>query len=59
MCSHIPDNGEKKIYEIDLLTCLKYTGATKDIGVIENLDVIKKILRHLGLCEINLSFDFV
>ncbi|HPJ66524.1 MAG TPA: transposase [Desulfobacteraceae bacterium] len=41
----------QKIYEIDPLTCPKCSGAMKVISVIENEDVIKKILKHLGLWE--------
>ena len=41
----------QKIYEVDPLTCPKCYGAMKVISVIENLDVIKKILKHLGLWE--------
>ena len=41
----------QKIYEIDPLTCPKCSGKMKIISVIENEDVIKKILQHLGLWE--------
>ena len=41
----------QKIYETDPLTCPKCSGVMKVISVIENEDVIKKILKHLGLCE--------
>jgi hypothetical protein len=41
----------KKIYEVDPLTCPKCSGEMKVISVIENEDVIKKILKHLGLCD--------
>ena len=41
----------QKIYEVDPLTCPKCSGAMKVISVIEDEDVIKKILKHLGLWE--------
>ena len=41
----------QKIYEVDPLTCPKCSGKMKIISVIENEDVIKKILIHLGLWE--------
>ena len=39
----------QKIYEVDPLTCRKCSGKMKVISVIEDEDVIKKILKHLGL----------
>jgi len=42
----------QKIYEVDPLTCPKCSGAMKVINVIEDEEVIKKILKHLGLWEI-------
>jgi len=39
----------QKIYEIDPLTCPKCSGEMKVISVIEDKDVIKKILKHLNL----------
>jgi len=39
----------QKIYEIDPLTCQKCSGEMKVICVIEDEEVIKKILKHLGL----------
>ncbi|MDY6974062.1 MAG: hypothetical protein SV775_17375 [Thermodesulfobacteriota bacterium] len=39
----------QKIYEADPLTCLKCSGKMKVISVIEDENVIKKILKHLGL----------
>ncbi|MFH1351318.1 MAG: transposase, partial [Pseudomonadota bacterium] len=42
----------QKIYEVDLLTCPKCSGAMKVISVIEDEGVIKKILKHLGLWEV-------
>ena len=42
----------QKIYEVDPLTCPKCSGKMKVISVIEDEDVIKKILKHLGLWEI-------
>jgi hypothetical protein len=41
----------QKIYEVDPLTCPKCSGIMKVISVIEDKDVIKKILKHLGLWE--------
>ena len=41
----------QKIYEVDPLTCPKCSGEMKVISVIEDQDVIKKILKHLGLWE--------
>ena len=41
----------QKIYEVDPLTCPKCSGKMKVISVIEDEDVIKKILKHLGLWE--------
>jgi hypothetical protein len=42
----------RKIYEVDPLTCPKCSGKMKVISVIEDQDVIKKILKHLGLWEV-------
>jgi len=42
----------QKIYEVDPLTCPKCSGKMKVISVIEDKDVIKKILKHLGLWDI-------
>ena len=39
----------QKIYEVDPLTCPKCSGVMKVISVIEDEEVIKKILKHLGL----------
>jgi hypothetical protein len=39
-------------FEVDPLTCPKCSGATKVISAIEDGEVIKKILKHLGLWEI-------
>ena len=41
----------QKIYEIDPLCCPACSGKMKVISVIERPDVIKKILRHLGLWD--------
>ena len=41
----------QKIYEVDPLTCPKCSGPMKVISVIENENVIKKILKHLGLWD--------
>ena len=42
----------QKIYEVDPLTCPKCSGKMKVISVIEDEEVIKKILKHLGLWEL-------
>jgi len=42
----------QKIYEVDPLTCPKCSGKMKVISLIEDEEVIKKILKHLGLWEI-------
>ncbi len=42
----------QKIYEIDPLTCPKCSGDMKIISVMENENVIKKILKHLGLWDL-------
>jgi hypothetical protein len=41
----------QKVYEVDLLTCPKCFGKMKAISVIEDEEVIKKILKHLGLWD--------
>jgi hypothetical protein len=41
----------QKIYEVEPLTCPKCSGKMKVISVIEDEDVIKKILKHLGLWD--------
>jgi hypothetical protein len=41
----------QKIYEIDPLTCPKCSGKMKVISVIEDEEVIRKILKHLDLWE--------
>jgi hypothetical protein len=42
----------QKIYEVDPLTCPKCSGKMKVISVIEDQEVIKKILKHLGLWQV-------
>jgi hypothetical protein len=37
---------------VDPLTCPKCSGAMKVISVIEDQEVIKKILKHLGLWQV-------
>ncbi len=39
----------QKIYEVDPLTCPKCQGRMKVISFIEDQEVVKKILKHLGL----------
>jgi len=41
----------QKIYEVDPLVCPKCQGSMKIISFIENLELIEKILRHLGLWD--------
>ena len=41
----------QKIYEVDPLTCPKCSGKMKVISVIEDEDIIIKILKHLGLWD--------
>jgi hypothetical protein len=41
----------QKIYEVDSLTCPKWSGAVRVISVIEDEKVIEKILKHLSLRE--------
>jgi len=42
----------QKIYEVDPLVCPKCQGKMKVIAFIEDDEVIKKILKHLGLWEV-------
>jgi hypothetical protein len=42
----------QKIYEIDLRTCPKRRDQIRSIAFIEDEEVIKKILEHLGPCEV-------
>jgi len=42
----------QKIYEVDPLLCPKCQGQMKIISFIEETDVIKQILQHLGLWDI-------
>ena len=42
----------QKIYEVDPLTCPKCASRMRVISVIEHPEVIKKILKHLGLWEV-------
>jgi hypothetical protein len=39
----------QKIYEVDPLICAKCSGKMKVIAVIEDAQIIKKILNHLDL----------
>ncbi len=41
----------RKVYETDPLTCPKCEGEMRIISFIDQPDVIKKILQHLGLWE--------
>jgi hypothetical protein len=41
----------QKIYEVDPLTCPQCKGAMKVISVIDQPEVVKQILQHLGLWE--------
>ena len=42
----------QKIYEVDPLTCPKCQGRMRILAFIEDEDVIKKILKHLGMWAI-------
>jgi len=42
----------QKIYEVDPLVCPKCSGEMRVIAFIEDKDVIKKILQHLGLWDV-------
>ena len=42
----------QKVYEVDPLICPKCQGAMSIISFIEELDIIEKILRHLGLWDL-------
>ena len=42
----------QKIYEVDPLCCPRCQGSMQVIAFIEDEDVVKKILRHLGLWEV-------
>jgi hypothetical protein len=46
----------QKIYEVDPLTCPKCQGRVKILTFIEDEEVIKKILTHLGLWDIKAIF---
>ena len=41
----------QKIYEVDPLTCPKCSGKMKIISVIEDSEIVKKILKHLELWD--------
>ena len=41
----------QKIYEVDPLTCPKCSGKMKVISVIEDSEIVKKILKHLELWD--------
>jgi hypothetical protein len=43
----------QKIYEVNPLVCPKCHGPMRVISFIEHEEVIKKILKHLGLWEVN------
>ena len=42
----------QKIYEVDPLVCPRCRGKMKVIAFIEDEEVIRKILKHLGLWEV-------
>ena len=44
----------QKIYEVDPLICPKCQGTMRIINFIEELDIIEKILRHLGFWDIRI-----
>jgi hypothetical protein len=41
----------RKIYEVDPLTCPKCSGKMKVISVIEDSEIVKKLLKHFGLWD--------
>jgi len=41
----------QKIYEMDPLICPKYSVKMKVISVIEDSEIVRKILKHLGLWD--------
>jgi hypothetical protein len=41
----------KKVWEVDPLSCPKYRNEMKIVSFINEVDVIRKILEHLGLWE--------
>ena len=43
----------QKIYEVDPLTCAKCRGRMRIIAFIEEPEIVKKILKHLGLWDQN------
>jgi len=43
----------QKRYEVDPLTCPQCQGPMRIIGIIEDQEVVDKILRHLGLWQTN------
>jgi hypothetical protein len=42
----------QKIYEVDPLTCPKCSGKMKILSFIEDEEIIKRILKHLGLWDV-------
>jgi transcription termination factor NusB len=44
----------QKIFEVDPLICSKCQGEMRIISFIEELDIIEKILRHLGLWDLRI-----
>ena len=42
----------QNIYEVDPLICPKYSSEMRVIAVIKDSDVIKKILKHIGLRDV-------
>ena len=42
----------QKIYEVDPLTCPKCQSSMKIIAFIEQEEIVKKILKHVGLWEV-------
>jgi hypothetical protein len=45
----------KKIYETDPLVCPKCAGSMKIIAFIEQEEIVKKILKHVGLWEVKIK----
>ncbi len=45
----------QKIYQVDPLVCPKCNGTMRIISFIDQPDIIKKILKHIGLWETNIN----
>ena len=47
----------QKIYYVDPLLCSKCLGSMKIISIIEDNEIIEKILRHFGLWTVHISLN--